>query len=487
MPLARHKIRFAFLLSLLCAFATPLHAQTERRVFAHYMLANRDYAPDDPAGERDIAAYQREIRQAQSIGIDGFALNAGGWFQEPRYIRRASEMFEAARRLNSGFRLFFSADMCCSNDTADVEDMVRRFANNPRYAPVYFRQNGGFLLTTFAGSARGPEFWRTLRSDLEHGAHPSLREAPCVRQLCPLAPARTPPSNAPVPVTFVPAFFFGGELPQPADIAAGLAAYRGILDGAFYWGIAGVPGLGRPPDQLPSSEAYAAALHAAGKIYMAPVCLQFWGPNADRYYEYTGFEGMRALWMNAIHVTHPDWIEIISWNDFVEGTYVSPIADPISDASAPAQNTFHSHRGTAQLLAFFISWYKTGRQPAIHHDEVYWAYRTQFGPRPAIATLMQYGPVDDMVYVTANLTKPGKLRVSFGSRFVTKELPAGSTDVQIPIPATPGVAPRFELERGTSRTAEGAGNDVLLTNGLVPDFYYSTGYMRDSGKPRRAP
>ena len=55
------------------------------------MLANRDYTPDDPTGERDIAAYQREIRQAQSAGIDGFALNVGGWFQEPRYIRRASD------------------------------------------------------------------------------------------------------------------------------------------------------------------------------------------------------------------------------------------------------------------------------------------------------------------------------------------------------------------------------------------------------------
>jgi len=32
-------------------------------------------------------SYQREIRQAQAIGVDGFALNAGGWLKEPRYIR----------------------------------------------------------------------------------------------------------------------------------------------------------------------------------------------------------------------------------------------------------------------------------------------------------------------------------------------------------------------------------------------------------------
>jgi hypothetical protein len=30
-----------------------------------------------------MASYQREIHQAQAIGIDGFALNAGEWFKEP--------------------------------------------------------------------------------------------------------------------------------------------------------------------------------------------------------------------------------------------------------------------------------------------------------------------------------------------------------------------------------------------------------------------
>src|SRR5882757_7409408 len=91
--------QFAPLLLLLyclsCATASAQHM-----VFAHYMLANQDPAAGaDPTGEAAILAYQRDIRQAEAIGIDGFALNAGGWSQEPRYILRASEMFEAAYRL----------------------------------------------------------------------------------------------------------------------------------------------------------------------------------------------------------------------------------------------------------------------------------------------------------------------------------------------------------------------------------------------------
>ena len=172
-------------------------------VFAHYMLANQDYAADDPTGERNIASYEREIRQAQAVGIDGFALNAGGWFKEPRYIRRASEMFEAAYRLHSNFKLLISADMCCSNDAADVEDMVRRFANNPRYSAIYYKHKGRFVLTTFSGSNHGPAFWQQLRGDLEQGTHPSQQDAPGA-----LSIASGVSSSKPLPIELIPAFLW---------------------------------------------------------------------------------------------------------------------------------------------------------------------------------------------------------------------------------------------------------------------------------------
>jgi len=91
-------------------------------------------------------------------------------------------MFEAAYRLHSDFKLMFSADMCCSNDAADVEDMMRRFANNERYSKLYFKWNGKFVLTTFAGTKLGPAFWKQLRNDLEKGSHPSstTRKAHCL-------------------------------------------------------------------------------------------------------------------------------------------------------------------------------------------------------------------------------------------------------------------------------------------------------------------
>jgi len=469
---------------LLCfLFAASAHAQ--RLVFAHYMLANQDTAADTPTGEPNIAAYQHEIQQAQSIGIDGFALNAGGWSKEPRYIRRASEMFEAAYRLHSNFKLMFSADMCCSNDAADVLDMVRRFANNPRYTGLYFQHDGRFVFTTFAGDSHGPEFWQQLRSNLEHGTAPSLQPAPNA-----LTYVASVPSSAPLRIFLVPSFFWGGETPIAADIASGLAPYEHILDGAFYWGIAGVPGLGHTPDQLPSSAAYAVTLHAAHKLYMAPICFQFWGANANRYYEYSGYQGMRALWMQAIQTTHPDWVEIITWNDFIEGTYVSPIEDPAkypgandlgaSIAPIDTQHFFHSHRGATELLAYFISWYKTGHPPTLHNDAIYWAYRTVLSleSSPAHQPLIKlYGPVAEALYITSNLTAPADLSVTNGATTMTIKLPAGSNDLQLPL--IPGPPPHFTLTRNHATLTQSTADDPITATAPYPNLYYSTGSMHD--------
>src|SRR5580658_1722227 len=206
-PWSRAQVACRIALSLVAIVFAAASAPAQRMVFAHYMLTNQDYQGDsDPTQELKIVAYQREIREAQAMGIDGFALNAGGWLRQPYYIRYAAQMFEAAVRLNSGFKLMFSADMCCGDGIDDVEDMMRRFAGNPRYAPVYFRWHGRFVLTTFAGDKLGVPAWQQIHDDLSQGTHPSTQAEPSA-----LAPAGQPPSNAPLPIFLVPAFFWGGE------------------------------------------------------------------------------------------------------------------------------------------------------------------------------------------------------------------------------------------------------------------------------------
>jgi glucan endo-1,3-alpha-glucosidase len=481
MAQAKHRFLFALLL-LMPGFACTL-ASAQRMVFAHYMLTNQDYQGDtDPTQELKIAAYQREIREAQAMGIDGFALNAGGWFREPYYIRYAAQMFEAALRLHSGFKLFFSADFCCGNTIEEAEDMMRRFAGNPRYADVYFRYKGGAILSTFAGDKFGVEGWKKIRSDLATGENPSMHTAPNALDVVSAAP-----SNAPLATFLIPAFFFGSETPGLDDAAKGVSQWKSTLNGVLYWGIAGVPATGTALDTVKSSDAYAEALHTAGMLYMAPVALQFWGANANRYYEYSGAAGMRAQWMDAIERSHPDWIEILTWNDFIEGTYISPIDDAnkypnanflvSSGIPVGTPGYFHSHAGASTLLPYFIEWYKTGHKPEIKRDTVYYFYRTQ--PKDVDAgappVAHKYGPVKDVIYITANLTAAAELRVTTGKQIRMLHLPAGSNDAETPF--EPGAAPKFVLMRGGKVIAEGAGADPIEATPKYNNFYYSTGVL----------
>jgi hypothetical protein len=453
----------------------------QRLVFAHYLLTDQDYQADnDPTQEAKIAAYEREIEQARSLGIDGFALNAGGWLKQPYYVRYAAQMFEAAARLNDGFKLMFSADFCCGNTAADVEDMMRRFASNPRYAHVYFSYHGRFVLTTFAGNQLGIAQWRQIKDDLATGANPSKTTFHDV-----LTIAGPPPSNAPLNIFLVSQFFWGGELPDRTAIERGFDEWKDVIDGSFYWGIAGVPGSGGALDQLKSSEAYASVAHLHGKLYMAPVALQFWGANANRYYEYSGGAGMRSMWMDAIERTHPDWVEIITWNDFIEGTYISPIDDPnryaganfLGDSGIPigTLHYFPSHAAAGDLMRFYIEWYKTGHQPPITRDAIYWFYRTQTANTDAGTPPVKnkYGPVADVIYITANLVTPATLRVQSGDRVTELHLPVGSHDVSAPY--TSGNTPSFTLARGHRIIMHGSGKDSIEVSPKFNNFYYSTG------------
>jgi hypothetical protein len=322
------------------------------------------------------------------------------------------------------------------------------------------------VLTTFAGDKLGEAAWRQVRHELATGADPSSQVEPTS-----LSDASGPPSSAPMQIFLVPAFFWGGELPTLSSVEQGLDDWRSTLDGSFYWGVAGVPGSGGTFDQIPSSHRYASVLHRAGKLYMAPICFQFWGANANRYYEYGGAAGMRALWMDAINVTHPEWVEIITWNDFIEGTYVSPIDDPnkypganfLDSTGIPIGTTayFHSHDAAAALLPFFIQWYKTGVEPAITHDAIYYFYCTQLKDTNAgsPSVVHKLGPVADLLYITANLSAPAEIRVTSGGRTAVLHFPAGSTDGQTPLFA--GDPPRLELVRNGRTISTGEGSDPI--------------------------
>jgi glucan endo-1,3-alpha-glucosidase len=131
----------------------------------------------------------------------------------------------------------------------------------------------------------------------------------------------------------------------------------------------------------------------------------------------------------------------------------------------------------SDLVSYFVRAYKDGVPPAITKDEVFYFYRTQplkvAARTPPVAHV--YGPAADRIYVTANLTAPATLVVRSGDKSTTKELPAGSHDVEAPFVA--GKAPEFELLRNGKRIAFGVGPSPIDPNPRYRNLYNATGVV----------
>lgn len=384
--------------------ASTARAQTDSKlVFGNYMLALPTY------GE-SVASFKKEIQDAQSLGIDGFVLNAAAWSSEPVYQTRTANMFAAAQGTN--FKLFFSLDLCCGLTVQDSADMMSKYGSNANY----FTSNGKRVVTTFIGQAQGQAFWQSFRA-----AVPSLLFVP---------------NFSSTVGNFNDTSDMNFNAPSATQINSDYSSWWStVADGLAYFTV------GAMPDDLASSgEAYASVMKSKGKVYFAGVSPYFWvgriAANLPRrYYDYNGGEGIAAQWDSVINVQKPNWVELITWNDFTE-SYMTP-ADP---AQMSLKQYFwnigpliKSHAGYAEFQKYYISWFKSGVKPTLTQDALYYFYRTH--PKGSVAAsdspVVQYNVLDD-IYVTTNLTAAATLQVTTGGAVKTFAVPAGLAHTRVP-------------------------------------------------------
>jgi len=368
-----------------------------------------------PTYGTSVAAFGREIREAQALGIDGFVLNVGSWSGDtPEFRGRVENMFAAAEQLGS-FSLFLSADMCCGLSGGDIVSLVEKFGGRD----PYFRSDGRPGLTTFLGQAKGARFWQTVRARLK-------RES--------------------IDILFIPFFLPNSECdyrdphcsrystPSFISVDAGLESWwNDVVDGLNYFAVSGTV-----DDVIGTAEAYAAAAAAKGKIFLAGAYPYYWlsrlpaTPDAPfrRYFDGQGGEGIEKQWVSIIQVQKPTWVVINTYNDFTE-SYISP-AQP---AEIPLKRSFFNagpliedHSGYAELFSYYIAWFKSGSPPRDGPDRIFVFYRTH--PKDAVAmndvpNILTYGDVSDDIHVTTITKAGGTVQVNSGSSVVEEVVPSG--------------------------------------------------------------
>jgi glucan endo-1,3-alpha-glucosidase len=141
----------------------------------------------------------------------------------------------------------------------------------------------------------------------------------------------------------------------------------------------------------------------------------------------------------------PDWVEIVTWNDFNE-SYICPVASPQSGDSGRLSKTVpsylasrSSHAGYLELSRYYIEWYKTGKRPLVK-DALFYFYRVH--PKDAVAKEDRpvksfHGPLEDVLYVTTMLTAPAELRVTSGATQSVHRIKAGIQHLRIPFSCGP--------------------------------------------------
>jgi glucan endo-1,3-alpha-glucosidase len=400
------------------------------------MVCYSDYGPT-------VQGYEHDIQDAQAAGIDGFALDVGDYDDPAQlyYNTNILLMYLAAQQLNTGFKLFFSVDM--GSSTNAVIDLINTYATWTNT----FRYQGLVVVSSFGQLGLN---WNSI--------------------FLPLA-------QKGVSVFFIPHFWPNpvGELPTYQEGVSILNTYSNLLSGLFLFGAAGLP------YQLAQCNSnYNLAVHQAGKVFMASYTPNYWGcaqySNGRRYFETDGGEGTILQW-NSIIQNQPDWVEIVTWNDFGESTYSSPISDPgLYEGQCTIPHRY-CHIGYLALCEYYIAWYKTGQQPPITRDSVFYYYRTH--PEDAVASdtndvpvTLFLGDIADVIYNTVFLTAPAQLLVNSDGTITTNSLPAGISSVRTPF--NPG-SQWFTLIRGGSNILSIQGPDILsqITN---YDFFPASGY-----------
>jgi len=410
----------------------PAQASGPHYVFAHYMVCYALYG-------QDVQGFQQEIKDAQAAGIDGFALDAGIWNGDAawHYRTNVEMMYEAAESLNSGFKLFFSVDM---NLTNDIIQMVSAYANRPNS----FYYNGQLVLSTFLENG----FWWTNAI---------------------FQPLRTMGISN---IFFIPFFNTENEpWPTPAGVSNVLTKYS-FINGQFEF--AG----GCPSDIVFLDNVFFQGCTNFGKLFMAGAMPNYWGCNQQNvgrpFFESQGGEGIITEW-NWIIQNQPDWVEITTWNDLNESTYVNPLPTP--DQYYQSVPKRYSHAGYLELTKRYISWYKTGQPPPINQDALYYYYRIHSTNCIAsdtndVPVSVFLGGVQDVIYNTVLLTAPANLEIISGTNYITNSLPAGLSNLRTPF--APG-SQQFTLRRTGREVLTVQGPNVLsqITN---YDYFPATGY-----------
>jgi glucan endo-1,3-alpha-glucosidase len=327
-------IKIQFLVFVLLHFAAINSTRyngydSYKKVFAHFMI--------EFTHTIDQNFFDAQIKRAKSVGIDGFALNVGYSGFEPDRVAIAL----AAAANNGNFTMFISFDMNGIPFNISVLSHFHFAASHSNY----YKVNGRPFFSTFGGEYQD-DFWRRWKAS--SGLNPYF--CPCW--------TRYPTVN--------------------------LLQNHPVADCVFSWNA--LPARNSGPGahfNTTGDRNLLASAKATNKTYMAPLSPWFythvWSKTLNKYWIYGSETLLPERWQQIVSL-QPDFVEIITWNDYTESTYVCSISQDLPlriggvNAMINLPQPMH-HDAWLNLSKHYIQWYKNNMRPNVTNDQFYWRYR----------------------------------------------------------------------------------------------------------------
>lgn len=383
-------------------------------------------------GDRTSAAdYDSDMQLAKDLGIDAFALNIG---TDEFTATQLAYAYESAA--NNDMKVFISFDFNWfdpSTDAAKVGQMIANYSQQSSQLMV----NGKAFASSFSGDGLDVSSMK---------------------------------STAGVDVFFAPNF-------HPTETSD-----HDLLDAALNWMGWDSNGANKAPVRgganitvVDGDLSYKQWLST--KPYIAPVSPWFsthYG--AEVSYSKNFVFPSDLLWFNRwneVLLQDPQFVEIITWNDYGESHYIGPLSSPHYDDGASKWVNDMPHDGFRDLAKPYIAAFKAGAKsvdPYITEDKIVYWYR----PTPSDVecdstdntmgagsnTSGNYfhgkpnGYVDmkDSVFVVTLLTADASLSVTSGTTTQTFDVKAGANAFSVPM----GIGQqKFSLTRDSKTVLSG--------------------------------
>jgi hypothetical protein len=394
-----------------------------------YIAYTRVPVPGQDRFEAKALEMTEEVKLGQMMGMDGFIMdfNVREDHDEWNWLNSMSTMLEdAAANTQGAFGIIPAVYGASKKDGVNGEGdqgypaasyaSSKNLRNALKHPGAFRTDDGKSVLSMWLTEKHSPKWWSDVLANLQQDG---------------------------IPTALFAQFNSTSQIKGFSDVAMGMT----------HWG-----------PRTPTEYGWFEAARPYAKILGYPIVSQDVRTRGSQVMgESQNTRTLRKLWDDAI-TKNADWAIINTWSDYTE------------HAQMPSTAIGYTYY---DLNAYYTHSFKTGKQPTITKDALYYIYRRQHTDAPQLHGVRWrvHGGETNNIELLAFLKTPGTLLVKIDGKEYRQNALAGITSFMVPIPQDKRFVPYFAVERDGKETLGDFGRYTIYEKVDYPNLLYHSGVI----------